>query len=380
MTAGNVKPALTVDIPDVKFSDILVQDGYVDIPWLAEYISGAYKYSLAIGAFLAAVMMVIGGFIYLTAGDSGRTKQAKEYITNSILGLAVLLGSYVLLNTINPDLTKLDALRVQTAEREEFYASMMTTTEDTIGPNDTTSGGEIAGSHAPTFADCPIELTRAKTSSNPSKDERANEFFAKIETAITGQTITDKITQIADAASKCGVEFGSCGRTVGTIYALAGATSHECIDSKTDCNNWPNRSKQNISKSQMDIIIHAKCKTDEQITEMNSKEKAQWGENSTDCKTDKKEAKQMVYEKLKAEIPGYPDTWADSLQPGDWLIFYNGNSSYSAAHSVLFLGWGKDGKAQVIQGSYENQVKAGSVCIRSNCSAPAPIMRIFSPN
>ncbi|MBN1585592.1 transglycosylase SLT domain-containing protein [Candidatus Uhrbacteria bacterium] len=120
VTPGDVKPRLTVDIPTVKFSDVIVHDDRIDIPWLAEYISGLYKYALGIGSLLAAVMMVIGGFIYLTAGDSRRTGQAKEMITDSILGLSVLIGSYVLLNAVNPDLTRLDALQIVNVNPEKF--------------------------------------------------------------------------------------------------------------------------------------------------------------------------------------------------------------------------------------------------------------------
>lgn len=62
--------------------------------------------SIAIGlcAVLAVIMIVIGGVQYM--GDEsifGKT-QAKDRIGKAILGLLIALGSYALLNTINPDL------------------------------------------------------------------------------------------------------------------------------------------------------------------------------------------------------------------------------------------------------------------------------------
>lgn len=62
--------------------------------------------SIAIGlaGALAVIMIIIGGVEWM-GNDSifGKTK-AKERITSAILGLLIALGSYALLNTINPDL------------------------------------------------------------------------------------------------------------------------------------------------------------------------------------------------------------------------------------------------------------------------------------
>jgi len=53
------------------------------------------------GAFLYA------GIIWLTAaGNMGKISKAKEVLTNAILGFILLLSSWLILNVINPDLTK----------------------------------------------------------------------------------------------------------------------------------------------------------------------------------------------------------------------------------------------------------------------------------
>jgi hypothetical protein len=119
-------PTLSIDIPSVEFSKVEVtEEGsvkFIDVPWLMEYLSGVYKYAIGIGVFLAGVMIMIGGLIYLTSGDSGRVSRGKTLITDAILGLAVLLGSFVLLNTLNPQLTTLRSLFVMTVNPEKFVS------------------------------------------------------------------------------------------------------------------------------------------------------------------------------------------------------------------------------------------------------------------
>lgn len=120
-TSAGVKPRLEINIPTVQFSDVSVAGGEsASIPWIAQYIAGVYKYAVGIGAFAAAIMVLVGGFIYLTAGESGRVQKAKTIITDAVLGLIVLLGSYVLLYTINPDLTRMDSLIIPTVKKDLF--------------------------------------------------------------------------------------------------------------------------------------------------------------------------------------------------------------------------------------------------------------------
>ncbi|MBN1584996.1 hypothetical protein JW899_01380 [Candidatus Uhrbacteria bacterium] len=93
---------------------------------IGEYLNLAYKYGLGIAAFLAAIMMIVGGFMYLTAGDSGRSSQGKEYIVNAVYGLAVAIGAYVLLATVNPDLLKMSLPKVPIVKRETFIGCTLT--------------------------------------------------------------------------------------------------------------------------------------------------------------------------------------------------------------------------------------------------------------
>lgn len=72
---------------------------------LPRYIKAFYNYGLAIVGILAAIVLMGGGVIWLTSGgDAGKVSQAKELITGSIIGTILLLCSWIILNTINPEL------------------------------------------------------------------------------------------------------------------------------------------------------------------------------------------------------------------------------------------------------------------------------------
>lgn len=88
--------------------------GECEIPWIAEYIQGMYKYGLGIGGILAAIMLMAGGVLWLvSAGDVSRITQAKDLIIGSITGLMILMGSYILLSQINPELLNLRPISIK---------------------------------------------------------------------------------------------------------------------------------------------------------------------------------------------------------------------------------------------------------------------------
>lgn len=72
-----------------------------------EYIMTLYKFGLWTIGICAVIMIMIGGFTYITsAGNSSRTTEAKKIITDAIAGVFLALISFLLLYTINPDLVK----------------------------------------------------------------------------------------------------------------------------------------------------------------------------------------------------------------------------------------------------------------------------------
>lgn len=78
---------------------------------LGRYILSLYNYGLAIVGILAAIILMAGGLLWLTSGGSAaKIGQAKELMTGSIIGLVILVGAWMILNTINPNLTQLPSI------------------------------------------------------------------------------------------------------------------------------------------------------------------------------------------------------------------------------------------------------------------------------
>lgn len=80
---------------------------------IGDYIKTVYIYLIGIGGIVAVVLILKGGFEYVTsAGSPERVTSAKSTITSALIGLFLLLGSYTMLYTINPDLLQLKLPRV----------------------------------------------------------------------------------------------------------------------------------------------------------------------------------------------------------------------------------------------------------------------------
>lgn len=74
----------------------------------AAIVANFYSFAFLIAGFLAFVMIVYGGVRYAFSGGSASSKEeGKDAIKQALLGLGLLLVAYLILRTINPDLTQL---------------------------------------------------------------------------------------------------------------------------------------------------------------------------------------------------------------------------------------------------------------------------------
>jgi hypothetical protein len=72
---------------------------------LTEYVRYIFNFSIAIAALVFFFLLVRAGIIYLTSlGNPERMKKGKDYIISTLFGLFLLLASYLILTTINPQL------------------------------------------------------------------------------------------------------------------------------------------------------------------------------------------------------------------------------------------------------------------------------------
>ncbi|MBI2013195.1 MAG: hypothetical protein HYS88_01980 [Candidatus Colwellbacteria bacterium] len=95
---------------------------------IGEQVASFYQWTLGISALVALGILVYAGLAYTTSGgNASRQSDAKQWIWNALIGLALLFGSYLILNTINPDLTKLqniDLSQVEVGEAPQAAANL----------------------------------------------------------------------------------------------------------------------------------------------------------------------------------------------------------------------------------------------------------------
>ncbi len=81
----------------------------------SEAIIYLFNFSLGMAAVLAFIVIVAAGIKMVESrGNPSETQDAKQKIINSLIGLTVLLTSYILLTTINPDLVKIENISLGT--------------------------------------------------------------------------------------------------------------------------------------------------------------------------------------------------------------------------------------------------------------------------
>ncbi len=77
------------------------------------FMVGIYKYFAGVAGILATVMMMYGGYKYVFSfGNQQKFSDAQDTIVSAMVGLALTIGSYIILYTINPQLVSFQNLSV----------------------------------------------------------------------------------------------------------------------------------------------------------------------------------------------------------------------------------------------------------------------------
>lgn len=202
-------PNLNVPIPGLSFQDypIIIKGGKISIPFLSVYLAAVYRYLLGISAVAAAVMIVYGGFRYITGSVSGGAERGKEIIRDALVGLVLLLGSYAIFAAINPAVLELGPITVDYIKTEMFLAEGLTPTDvnedpqyksapppsdqppvdkpaagETLGKNQGCAGSKRAYSVAPpacTGMDCCNATQKAPAGLASLQDIKSFAYFPK---------------------------------------------------------------------------------------------------------------------------------------------------------------------------------------------------------
>lgn len=350
----SLTPTLGVEIPGLKLSPATKSGDEVYVPFLAEYISGVYRFLIGIILIIAIVMVVWGGFRYLLGSSVGDVSRGKEIIRDALAGMLIILGAYMILQTVNPATLNLSVLRLGFVTPQDVI--LRSTQAETGDPQGSTSGSPPPDAQ---FENCPVNLeTTPEDPPAGSDTERVREFREKIGTVVSGSK-TEQVISLSQAAIECGLAMGSCGRSAETIYDIAGITEH---------NNHGRQVKgvgtQNIRYLQE---LTRNCRVNDDTRE---------------CK---QEARRQAAERFRSNTDGWPDDFTNELEPGDFInIFTVWTSDRSpngaGQHSAIFLGWVGGGRARLFNGSWGNTVRYTNYCISSECGdGMYPITNVWKP-
>lgn len=72
---------------------------------LTDFLALIYKFLVGIAGIAAVIMMMVGGYYWLfSGGNASRVGEAKSILSGAVFGLVLAVGSYMVMNMINPDL------------------------------------------------------------------------------------------------------------------------------------------------------------------------------------------------------------------------------------------------------------------------------------
>lgn len=101
LSAGFVFAQRELEVPLPQIGEATISE----TPLLPEYVKYIFNFSITIAGLVAFLSLIYGGVRYLTsAGNPATMSDARDQIFAGIIGLIVILGSWVLLTTINPQL------------------------------------------------------------------------------------------------------------------------------------------------------------------------------------------------------------------------------------------------------------------------------------
>ena len=90
---------------------------------VGDYIKGIIKLIMGLIGVFAVLMVVVGGIEYMSTIQVGEKEGAKNRIINALGGVVLALASYLILNTINPNLVNITVSAPQAVlELEENYS------------------------------------------------------------------------------------------------------------------------------------------------------------------------------------------------------------------------------------------------------------------
>jgi len=390
-TSSYSVPILNVPIPGLDFKDypIYVEPGLITVPFLAVYILSFYKIIMGIGLVAAAIMLVWGGMLYLYGATGLAVSDAKKKMTDAIIGLIILLGSYVILSNLNPNTAYLANLKVPVVLTQQDEINLLNgSTNNTVNPGIPPDPESEALNPIPA-GECTSLMAVDKTKLNAFIISKAG-----------GGDYAARIKRVTQLLSDCNINLGSCNLVAARAVTLAGMGDEDvkrCLTNPKkvpkspsgyvteDCfSNIPLKyTKDNVEALRGTSYYGYTC---EQTADCGKYPSLSKHANGMTChKNDRGLAVDFVKSLIK--VPGYPKSVTDKLQVGDYIWTYNANPDCTGRHSEIFLGWieGRPGMAKVFSGSIRHKPKIKEDCFLPGCDKPMawgynPVISIFHPD
>lgn len=111
---------------------------------LGTYLNMMIKIIIGLAAIAAVIMITMGGIQYMTTELISSKEEGKDRIKNALLGLLLLLGSYTILFTINPDLLN-TTLKIDDAKIYALDEPEVETAREAVRTNEIPPTGPVPG-------------------------------------------------------------------------------------------------------------------------------------------------------------------------------------------------------------------------------------------
>ncbi len=76
---------------------------------LSSFVGEIYNLGIAIAVVLAVLEIMYAGIQYMITDNAGKKGASIERLTGALIGLGLAIASYLILNTINPQILDLDS-------------------------------------------------------------------------------------------------------------------------------------------------------------------------------------------------------------------------------------------------------------------------------
>lgn len=150
---------------------------------IAEYVRAIYRYALGVGGIVVFILIIYGGIMYaLSGGTPGKQNEARDIIFQAFWGLALLLGSYLILYTVNPELVTLKSIEAdQIAKRLEIEPLNLVTQKAAEQAATANNDFNNQAAELLTFLQTRRDLLEGKREPTPAEYEIINETAKYLE-------------------------------------------------------------------------------------------------------------------------------------------------------------------------------------------------------